>query len=77
MAVTADFIKNKILQAYPEAQVQVWDLTGSQDHWQVEVTCPAFGHLTLIEQHQAIMRLFQNELLSGQIHALSLKTQAR
>ncbi|MFN9066702.1 MAG: BolA/IbaG family iron-sulfur metabolism protein [Bdellovibrionales bacterium] len=50
-------------------------MTGTSDHWQVHVESPVFKGLTRIEQHQHVMACFAPELKTGEVHALSIKTQ--
>ena len=69
-------IETRLKQEYPDAQVTVMDMTGTGDHWEVQLTTSCFKDLSRIKQHQKVMALFQKELDSGQIHALSLKTQS-
>lgn len=59
----------------PLAKIQVMDLTGTSNHWEVSVQSAHFKGLSRIEQHQKIMSCFDSELESGEVHALSIKTQ--
>jgi stress-induced morphogen len=67
-------LKQRILQTYTAAHVEVVDLTGTQDHYQVLVETPQFKGLSRIAQHKAVMDIFAVELKSGEIHALTIKT---
>lgn len=68
-------IKERLLEAFPGAQVDVTDLTGTEDHWDVYVKDEGFKNMSRIERHQAVMAAFQNELTSGEVHALSIRTE--
>lgn len=70
-------MKDRILKAYPDAQVDVVDLTGTQDHWEVYVESTAFQGLSRIQQHQSVMSVFGPELKTGEVHALSIKTKIK
>lgn len=72
-----DFVKNKITQNINEAIVEVMDLTGTQDHLSVLVVSDDFQGKLLIDQHQMILDLFQEEIKSNQIHALQIKTMTK
>lgn len=74
--MTAEQMKDRLLQAYPEGEVEVNDLTGTQDHWEVAVKSPAFQQMTRIQAHQHVMGVFAEELKTGEVHALSIRTQA-
>ncbi|MCB0363257.1 MAG: BolA family transcriptional regulator [Bdellovibrionales bacterium] len=69
-----DQIESRIRDAMPDSDVAVFDLTGGGDHWEVRVTSRAFSGQSRIRQHQSIMDLFAQELKSGEVHALSIKT---
>lgn len=76
--MTIDQMKQRLQEAYPDAQaatdITVNDLTGTADHWQVEIKSAAFSGLSRIEQHQHVMRAFGPELKTGEVHALTIKT---
>ncbi|AGH96056.1 hypothetical protein A11Q_1840 [Pseudobdellovibrio exovorus JSS] len=71
-------MKQRLIQAYPDAdantEIEVIDLTGTADHWEVSVKSSAFQGLTRIEQHQHVMKAFAAELKTGEVHALSIRT---
>jgi stress-induced morphogen len=74
-------MKQRLIQAYPDANsehdIQVFDLTGTSDHWEVAVKSSAFQGLSRIEQHQHVMKAFAPELKTGEVHALSIKTATK
>ena len=70
-------MKSRLQNAYPDASVEVVDLTGTQDHWEVLVESQAFKGMSRIQQHQAVMAVFAPELKTGEVHALSIKTQIK
>lgn len=70
----AEQIKNRLIENFPDAEVSVLDLTGTQDHWQVQIATKCFQGLSRIQQHQKVMKVFDPELQTGEVHALSLKT---
>jgi acid stress-induced BolA-like protein IbaG/YrbA len=58
----------------PESQVEVVDLTGGLDHFQVTVVSPRFEGLSLIERHHLVQGPLRPLVEDGRIHALSMKT---
>lgn len=72
--ITPDQVETLIKQGLPDAQVEVQDLTGGGDHYQVAVVSSAFEGLSLVKQHQLVYQAVQAEMSSEAIHALSLKT---
>lgn len=75
--MTAEQMKERLEQNYSEAKIEVYDLTGTQDHWEVYVESPVFAGMTRIQQHQHVMACFGPELKTGEVHALSIKTKIK
>jgi stress-induced morphogen len=73
--VTPEQMKQRLVQAFPAGEVEVRDLTGTEDHYEVFVRDGVFKGLTRMEQHQKVMAAFQAELKTGEVHALSIRTQ--
>ncbi len=69
-------MKNRLIQAFPDGQVEVTDLTGSEDHYEVFVSSKSLAGLSRIQQHQKVMATFAEELKTGEVHALSIRTQS-
>ena len=72
--MTSEQLKSRICELHPDTTVEVKDLTGTQDHWQVTVVSPAFNGIAMIKQHQMIMGILKAEIDSNEVHALSMKT---
>lgn len=60
---------------FPDAQVEVIDLTGTEDHWEVHIASSRFNGLPRIQQHKLVMQAFGPELKTGEVHALTMKTK--
>ncbi len=79
--MTIEQMKQRLQAAYPDSNepndIFVHDLTGTSDHWQVEIKSAAFTGLSRIEQHQHVMNAFGPELRSGEVHALTIKTHIK
>ena len=65
----------RLKEAYPDGKIEVFDLTGTADHWEVLVESGKFQGLNRIQQHQQVMSVFGPELKTGEVHALSIKTK--
>ncbi len=59
--------------AFPDAAIELTDLTGTQDHYQARVVSSAFEGKSMIQQHQLVYGAL-GEAMQGRIHALALKT---
>ena len=75
-------IKQKIEQHLPGAKVTVIDQSAAHQghgasgaHLEMEVIYPGFASRTMLEQHQTIYKILDQEL-KQQIHALKLTTRA-
>ncbi|MBI2982530.1 MAG: BolA family transcriptional regulator [Deltaproteobacteria bacterium] len=67
-------IKKRIEEKMPGARVEIRDLTGTRDHWQVIVVSPRFEGLPMLKQHRLVKAFFEQEIAVGSVHAFSLKT---
>ncbi len=67
-------IVRKIEEALGEAEVLITDLTGTRDHYSVVVVSPAFEGKLPLKQHRMVNAALAEELASGELHALQLKT---
>jgi len=68
-------LESRLAEAFPGAEVEVTDLTGTADHFQAVVVAPAFDGKTRVEQHRMVYAAL-GELMGGAIHALALTTRA-
>lgn len=60
--------------AIPDSQVAVTDLTGTRDHYRVEVISAAFAGKTLVQQHQMIYGAVGGHMTQA-VHALQIRTR--
>ena len=70
-------IQATLEKALPGSTIEILDLTGGGDHWQVYIETTGFAGLSRIQQHQAVMKIFAEELKTGEVHALSLVTKVK
>ena len=69
-----DEIKTILLKEIPDSQVEVSDMTGTQDHLELSIKSPVFKGLSLLKQHQLVMDALQDEL-KGALHAVKIKAR--
>ncbi|MUL36256.1 BolA family protein [Gloeocapsopsis dulcis] len=67
-------VEEMIRLQIPDAEVQVQDLTGGGDHYQVTVVSSQFENKGLVQQHQLVYGALRQAMSSEAIHALALKT---
>ncbi len=75
--MSPEMLKIRLQTAYPDGQIEVFDLTGTENHYEVSVETIAFKGMNRVKQHQAVMAVFQDELKTGEVHALSIKTKIK
>ena len=73
--IEPDSLQRELEKAFPGARVEVTDLTGTKDHYQVSIVAEAFRGQTRMRQHKLVYEALA-EQMRGPIHALSLKTSA-
>jgi acid stress-induced BolA-like protein IbaG/YrbA len=64
-------VETLISSGLPGAQVQV---TGDGSHFDAVVVSPAFEGQTPIKRQRLVMDTVRNQIASGELHALSIKT---
>lgn len=72
--MTKEQMTERLKAAYPDGQVEVVDMTGTQDHWQVAIASAAFKGMSRIQQQRHVMDVFEAELKTGEVHALTIRT---
>jgi stress-induced morphogen len=70
---TPEKIQSLVEAAFPGAQAQVRDMTGTLDHYELLVVSKAFEGKGLVERHRMVYAAL-GPAVGGEIHALSLKT---
>ncbi len=73
MPMTSEEIIRLIKDALPDAQIDLKDLRGDNDHYQATVESRAFVGKTRVQQHQMVYDALQGRV-GGVLHALALST---
>jgi len=76
MPMAADDIKTLILEAMPDAEIEIEDLAGDGDHYRARIVSSAFNGKNRVQQHQLVYRALKGRM-GGELHALALETEAR
>lgn len=74
MAMSADEITRRVQTAIPGALIELKDLAGDNDHWQITVTSALFQGKTRVQQHQMVMGAMGHDMGTA-LHALSVITK--
>ncbi len=75
--MTPQQIKDRLMEFYPNSQIEVQDLTGTEDHYEVAIESNVFNGMSRVQQHQHVMSCFSAELKTGEVHALSIRTKIK
>ena len=75
--MTSEQVKQRLEETYPGSLVDVTDLTGTRDHYSVYVASQVFKNMSRIERHKHIMGVFDKELKTGEVHALTIQTDIK
>ncbi len=76
MPMAADDIKKLILDALPDAEIELEDLAGDNDHWRARIISSAFNGKSRVKQHKHDYSALKGRM-GGALHALALETEAR
>ena len=72
----SNLIIEMIVKALPDAKVEVYDTTGTSDHFKVVVISNTFEGMTLIKRHKLIYKIL-NQYITKEIHALQIIAQTK
>ena len=73
MPMSVEQIKQFIIDAIPDANVEIVDLKGDGDHYSATVKSKSFYGKTRVEQHKMVYDAFKGQM-GSELHALKLKT---
>jgi len=67
-------IARRIETALPGARVEVRDLTGTRDHYALDVVSGGFVGLTSLQRHRAVHAALR-DVLGGALHAIEIRAR--
>ena len=73
MGMKASEIEKFIKDAFPDADIEIRDLAGDENHWAATVTSSAFKGKSRVAQHQMVYAALKGNM-GGVLHALQLQT---
>ena len=73
MPMRAEDIEALIVEALPDARVEIRDLRGDGDHYAARVVSAAFAGMSRVRQHQLVYKALGGRM-GGELHALQLET---
>ena len=76
MPLTMNEIKELIVSSIPDADVELKDLAGDNNHFSATITSSKFKGLSKIEQHKLVYKSLRGKM-GNELHALSLNTKEK
>jgi stress-induced morphogen len=76
MGMKGSDIEAMIREAFPDAQIEMRDLAGDDNHWAATVKSAAFQGKSRVQQHQMVYAALKGNM-GGVLHALQLTTAAK
>ena len=75
MPMTPKQITDALRAALPDATIDLKDLAGDNEHYQVTVVSPSFAGKTRVQQHKMVYDALGGSMGTA-LHALSVTTKA-
>ena len=76
MGMKGSEIEAMIRAAFPDAEIEMKDLAGDDNHWAATVRSAAFKGRSRVQQHQMVYAALKGNM-GGVLHALQLTTAAK
>jgi stress-induced morphogen len=73
MGMKGSDIEAMIREAFPDAEIEMRDLAGDDNHWAATVKSAAFQGKSRVQQHQMVYAALKGNM-GGVLHALQLTT---
>ena len=76
MGMKVNEIKSLILKSIPDAEIEIKDLAGDDNHYSATIISSQFSGKSKIEQHKMVYNSLQGKM-GNELHALAIKTKER
>lgn len=78
MALEREKLEAILSEGFPDAQIELIDLAGDNNHWKAVIISPQFEGKSRIAQHQMVYAALKGKMdgANGELHALALETKA-
>ena len=73
MSLKVEEIKTLIKKAIPDAEIDIVDTAGDENHYSATIKSKIFSVKTKIEQHKMVYKALGNKM-GNELHALALNT---
>ena len=76
MSLPVDEIKKLILSSIPDANIEIQDLMGDNNHYAAVIKSKLFNGLSKIDQHKLVYKSLKGKM-GNELHALSITTKEK
>ena len=76
MGLKLEEIKDLIKKAIPDAEIDIQDLAGDENHYSATIKSKIFSGISKIEQHKLVYKALDGKM-GNELHALQLNTVER
>ena len=73
MSLKLEEIRELIKKAIPDAEIDIRDLAGDENHYSATIKSKVFSGISKIEQHKLVYKAL-NGKMGNELHALALNT---
>ena len=73
MSLKLEEIKNLIKSAIPDAEINIQDLAGDENHYSATIKSKVFNGISKIEQHKLVYKALKGKM-GNELHALQINT---
>jgi len=73
MSLKLEEIRDLIKSAIPDAEIDIQDLAGDENHYSATIKSKTFKGISKIEQHKLVYKALKGKM-GNELHALALNT---
>ena len=76
MAIKQEEIEQLLKEVFPDADIQIQDLAGDDNHFSAKIVSSAFKGKSRVQQHQMVYSSLKGKM-GTDLHALALTTEEK
>ena len=76
MGLKIEEIKKHILEALPDAYIEIKDLMGDNNHYSAKIKSKVFKGMSKIDQHKLVYKSLKGKM-GNELHAVSITTEEK
>ena len=76
MPLTKNEISTMIMSAFPDANLELTDLAGDNNHYSAKIESKIFNGKSKIQQHKLVYKALKGKM-GNELHALALTTAGK